>query len=48
VIELEVDEVGPSLRYATATVSRAARSGGPAAGDDARATADAGSDQPPF
>lgn len=27
VIELEVDEVGPSLRYATATVSRADRSG---------------------
>jgi single-strand DNA-binding protein len=49
VIELECDEVGPSLRYATATVSRAARSGGPApTGDDARATADAGSDQPPF
>ena len=27
VIELEVDEIGPSLRYATATVSKAARSG---------------------
>jgi single-strand DNA-binding protein len=27
VVELEVDEIGPSLRYATATVSRAARSG---------------------
>jgi single-strand DNA-binding protein len=27
VIELEVDEIGPSLRYATATVSRAARAG---------------------
>src|SRR3712207_413353 len=27
VIELEVDEIGPSLRYATATVARAARSG---------------------
>lgn len=26
VIELEVDEIGPSLRYATATVTRAARS----------------------
>ena len=26
VIELEVDEIGPSLRYATATVSKAARS----------------------
>lgn len=27
VIELEVDEIGPSLRYATATVAKAARSG---------------------
>jgi single-strand DNA-binding protein len=33
VIELEVDEIGPSLRYATATVARAARSGdGPGGG----------------
>lgn len=28
VVELQVDEVGPSLRYATATVNRAAREGG--------------------
>ena len=28
VIELEVDEVGPSLRYATATVVKASRGGG--------------------
>lgn len=28
VIELEVDEVGPSLKFATATVNRAQRSGG--------------------
>jgi single-strand DNA-binding protein len=28
VVELEVDEIGPSLRYATATVAKAARSGG--------------------
>lgn len=49
VIELEVDEVGPSLRYATATVSLAAKSGGQApTGDDPRVTADAGSDEPPF
>ncbi|MGY1733084.1 single-stranded DNA-binding protein [Geodermatophilus sp. SYSU D01045] len=27
VIELEVDEIGPSLRYATATVAKVARSG---------------------
>jgi single-strand DNA-binding protein len=33
VIELEVDEIGPSLRYATATVTKAARSGdGPGGG----------------
>src|SRR3954462_6754608 len=33
VIELEVDEIGPSLRYATAPVSKAARSGhGPGRG----------------
>ncbi len=32
-IELEVDEIGPSLRYATASVTRAASSG--ARGDDA-------------
>src|SRR3954452_20289635 len=28
VIELDVDEIGPPLRYATATVAKAARSGG--------------------
>src|SRR3954471_8282042 len=28
VVELEVDEVGPSLRYATAKVTKAARGGG--------------------
>ncbi|SDD30651.1 single-strand DNA-binding protein [Geodermatophilus telluris] len=33
VIELEVDEIGPSLRYATATVAKASRSGdGPGGG----------------
>ncbi|NEM06157.1 single-stranded DNA-binding protein [Geodermatophilus normandii] len=33
VIELEVDEIGPSLRYATATVARVSRSGdGPGGG----------------
>ena len=41
VIELEVDEIGPSLRYATATVARAARSvdgpgGGSGGGNGAR------------
>ena len=28
VMEVEVDEIGPSLRYATAKVNKAARSGG--------------------
>ena len=28
VVELEVDEIGPSLRYATATVNKASRGGG--------------------
>lgn len=32
VVELEVDEIGPSLRYATAKVNKAARSGGGAGG----------------
>ncbi|MGY1679274.1 single-stranded DNA-binding protein [Geodermatophilus sp. SYSU D01176] len=33
VVELEVDEIGPSLRYATASVTKVARSGaGPAGG----------------
>ncbi|RBY82421.1 single-stranded DNA-binding protein [Geodermatophilus sp. TF02-6] len=33
VVEMEVDEIGPSLRYATATVAKAARSdGGPRGG----------------
>ena len=34
VIELEVDEIGPSLRYATTTISKAARSGGGTGADD--------------
>ncbi|MGY1706282.1 single-stranded DNA-binding protein [Geodermatophilus sp. SYSU D00697] len=34
VVELEVDEIGPSLRYATATVAKVARSaGGPDGGN---------------
>ncbi|MGK5110774.1 MULTISPECIES: single-stranded DNA-binding protein [unclassified Geodermatophilus] len=32
VIELEVDEIGPSLRYATTTVTKTARSGGSSGG----------------
>ena len=48
-IELEVDEIGPSLRYATAQVTRAASTGGsagaftpPAAGTPAAGAADVG------
>ena len=56
VIELEVDEIGPSLRYATATVARAARSGdGPGGGsgrgggaDDGRAGSDRGGSADPW
>ncbi|WP_250281515.1 MULTISPECIES: single-stranded DNA-binding protein [unclassified Frankia] len=32
VVELDVDEIGPSLRYATAKVVKAGRGGGPAGG----------------
>ncbi|NIL59663.1 single-stranded DNA-binding protein [Salinispora arenicola] len=39
VIELEVDEIGPSLRYATAKVQKMARSGGGGNFDGPRATA---------
>lgn len=55
VVELDVDEVGPSLRYATAKISKAGRgSGGHAvqADDDPWATpaaaASATPDEPPF
>jgi single-strand DNA-binding protein len=45
VVELEVDEAGPSLRYATAKVTKAARASGEAAKDSADPWA---SDEPPF
>lgn len=52
VVELEVDEIGPSLRYSTAKVNRAARGGGSGGGgrssgygnDDPWASAPAGDD----
>jgi single-strand DNA-binding protein len=44
-IELEVDEIGPSLRYATAQVSRAAGGAGGSAGG-ARGGLPAGGDEP--
>jgi len=60
VVEMEVDDVGPALRYATAKVTRTARgeggggggggfSGGGAPADDPWASAGpAGGDEPPF
>ncbi|EFV13476.1 single-stranded DNA-binding protein [Segniliparus rugosus] len=52
VVELEVDEIGPSLRYSTAKVNRASRGGGGGGGarsggygnDDPWASAPAGDD----
>ena len=40
VVELEVDEIGPSLRYATATVTRVSRSGDGGGPPGGRAGAD--------
>ena len=59
VVELQVDEVGPSLRYSTAKVTRTQRAGGagggsgfsgaPAGGSDSDPWASAPpSDEPPF
>lgn len=58
VVELEVDEVGPSLRYATATVNKVDRSGGGSGGAKAQesdpwgsappATGGGFADEPPF
>lgn len=54
VVELEVDEVGPSLRYATAKVNKAARgTGGPSATTDdpwgsVPARSGAFAEEPPF
>lgn len=60
VVEMEVDDVGPALRYATAKVTRTARGdgggggggfsgGGAAPADDPWASAGpAGGDEPPF
>jgi len=47
VVELEVDEVGPSLRYATAKVTKASRgSGGSAGGGFGGSGSSGGSDDP--
>jgi len=46
VVELDVDDVGPSLRYATVKVTKAHRTGAESSGADSRGS---GSDeQPPF
>ena len=44
VVEMEVDEVGPSLKYATAKVNKVQRGGGGFGGD----SGGAGFDEPPF
>jgi single-strand DNA-binding protein len=53
VVELAIDEIGPSLRWATASVTRTARSGGDFAGAGAPppgpvARDDFGPDEAPF
>ncbi|EMD27638.1 single-stranded DNA-binding protein [Amycolatopsis azurea] len=50
VVELDVDEIGPSLRYATAKVNKAGRSSGGTPSDGAweRTPVTAGSQEPPF
>jgi single-strand DNA-binding protein len=45
-IELEVDEIGPSLRYATAQVTRAASSGGGARGGSGGGGAQQAAEEP--
>ncbi|MDQ3734826.1 MAG: single-stranded DNA-binding protein [Actinomycetota bacterium] len=46
VVELEVDEVGPSLRYATAKVTKASRGSGGSAGGFGGSGSSGGSDDP--
>lgn len=49
VVELHVEEIGPSLRYATARVERATRSGSrPAAADAGWTAGPPSTDEPPF
>jgi single-strand DNA-binding protein len=56
VMEMEVDEVGPSLRYATASVNKATRSNGSSGSSSSGGPSDdpwaggapAGDDEPPF
>lgn len=46
VTELKVDEIGPSLRYATAKVNKAARTGGPNGSGSGAAKAKTPADDP--
>ena len=46
VVEMEVDEVGPSLKYATAKVNKVQRGGGGFGGDSGGAGSSASSDDP--
>ncbi|SDP61058.1 single-strand DNA-binding protein [Actinopolyspora xinjiangensis] len=48
VVEMEVDEVGPSLRYATARVTKATSGGGGSGDAWGSAPAPAQDDSPPF
>ena len=47
VMELEVDEIGPSLRYATAKVNKASRGGGGGGGFGAGSGGGGGGNRPP-
>lgn len=46
--ELAVTEIGPSLKFATATVHKVTRSTGPATDDPWTSTHSGGPDEPPF
>ena len=46
VVELEVDEIGPSLKYATAKVNKVQRGGGGFGGDSGGAGSSGSSDDP--
>jgi len=48
VMELEVDEIGPSLRFATAKVHKAERSGGTGQARSSQAASSGYDDEPPF
>ncbi|MGH8915300.1 MAG: single-stranded DNA-binding protein [Acidimicrobiia bacterium] len=47
VVEIQIDEIGPSLRWATASVNKTQRSGGDWSGGGGQAGGGQGSDVPP-